>query len=880
MLFADSFTEFLPPLSLGAALAIILSISLAVLLLRRLLGPANAVSRRWSLWVLRGAILAVVAFVLLNPVRVDELPGPVERPEMFYLLDTSASMQMGSPKSRWDESLETIAEAQRLAASSPALAKPFRFGQRLAAIERLPELNGAGTVGAAASPEQPPADSDGSPSGSPSAHPAALGPTDADTRLLSALRQISSRFGRVPPLGIVVFSDGRAHDDVGVEQLAAEFARLKTPIHVVPVGDVSKGGDVAVAAVVAPQRARKFTEVEVQVFLRSFGFDGKRSEVQLLEIGDRQRADRQLASLPITLQSGFQSVSLSFRTDLNTRRLRVVIPPLPNEISDRNNQVDTEMAIDRTKIRVLYVEGSSQPLTQMLVNQRVQIRGPFTDFKQALVEDEDIECVVLLRPNGLGRLMRVGEQGQIDGVHGFPTTVAELAAFDAIILSNVSAEGFTDQQLAWIEPWIGQRGAGLCMIGGENSFASGGWGQTQIGPILPVELLPGGFDWTPGESLRLSPLLPPTVHPIWSLLADAKQNRQIVNSIPAVGALNRWAGTRPNLTTVLATAVLSGGAARGESAATFGGFSGLVQGLVAQSPPPDPPPQGKSEEDPPQSAGAVPAVVVGRYGRGRTAALAFPITAPFADDLVQRWGQGDNRYYAKFCRNLVYWLTENSAIGRRRLVASADKRFYRPGETIAISAATYDESASPTKNYRVVAMVEPHAAPGEAEPETSPLRWPSGMPRTSGEEEPFIVWGEEFELPLGGANAMNHAVQLPLSEVLSSGMSSQSLRVELTAYEDLTQIDSTSLDIQLLHDPFEQQNPFPNHELLTRLAAGSGGKVLRSAEDLAALLRDVPADVGPPIIRRVPLWSNVWVLGLLLSLLTIEWCWRRALGLA
>src|SRR5215469_3587686 len=125
MLFADSFTEFLPPISFGSALAVIAAAALAVLLLRKLLGPANAVSRRWSLWVLRGAILAIVALVLLNPVRVDELPGPVERPEMFYLLDTSASMQMGSPKSRWDESLETISEAQRLAASSPAIAKPF-----------------------------------------------------------------------------------------------------------------------------------------------------------------------------------------------------------------------------------------------------------------------------------------------------------------------------------------------------------------------------------------------------------------------------------------------------------------------------------------------------------------------------------------------------------------------------------------------------------------------------------------------------------------------------------------------------------------------------------------------------------------------------------
>ncbi|HEV3338758.1 MAG TPA: hypothetical protein VG125_00330 [Pirellulales bacterium] len=873
MLSADSFTEFLPPLSPGAALSVIAAAALAVVLLRKLLGPANAVSRRWSLWVLRGAILAIVAAVLLNPVRVDELPGPVERPEMFYLLDTSASMQMGSPKSRWDESLETISEAHQLAASSPAVAKPFRFGQRLAAIERLPGSDASAPLGASGSAEQP-AGKNSSSATTSTPRPQALAPTDADTRLLAALRQISSRFGRVPPLGLVVFSDGRAHDDVGIEQLAAEFARLKTPIHVVPVGDVSKGGDVAVAAVVAPQRARKFTEVEVQVFLRSFGFDGKRTEVQLLEVGDRQRADRQLASLPITLQSGFQSVSLSFRTDLSTRKLRVVIPPLANEISDRNNQVDTEMAIDRTKIRVLYVEGSSQPLTQTLVNNRPQMRGPFTDFKQALVEDEDIECVVLLRPNGLGRLMRVAEQGQIDGVHGFPTTVAELAAFDAVVLSNVSADSFTDQQIDWIEPWIGQRGGGLCMIGGENGFASGGWDDTRIGPMLPVELMAGGLDWTPGESLRLSPQLPPTVHPIWSLLADAKQNRQIVSSIPPVSGFNRWSGARTNLTTVLATAALSAApAARPNSATTFRGVSRLVQGLVAQSPQ-------ERREEPPQSAGAVPAMVVGRYGRGRTAALAFPITPPYADDLAQRWGQGDNRYYAKLCRNLVYWLTENSAIGRRRLVAAADKRFYRPGETIAIAAATYDESASPTKNYRVVAMVEPHAAPGEAEPETSPLRWPSGMPRTSGEEEPFIVWGEEFELPLGGASAMNHAVQLPLSEVLSSGTSSQSLRVELTAYEDLTQIDSTSLDIQILHDPFEQQNPFPNHELLARLAAGSGGKVLHSAEDLAALLRDVPADVGPPVVRKVPLWSNVWVLGLLLGLLTIEWCWRRAIGLA
>ncbi|HUY34327.1 MAG TPA: glutamine amidotransferase [Pirellulales bacterium] len=843
MLLADWSTQFLPRLSPQAALGLLVGVPVAVLLLARLLGPANTVSRKWGLWALRGTILSIVVVVLANPVRIDESPGSFERPEMFYLLDTSASMRMGSPVSRWEESLRLIERARELATASPAVPKAFRFGQRLAAIRELPELGlapeGPNTAKSGDGDRSRTRKSSGLPDFLSDRPGQPLEPSDGDTRLLAALRQISSRFGRVPPLGIVVFSDGRAHDEAGLELLAAEFARLKTPIHVVPVGDVTKGGDVAVAAVVAPPRARKFTEVEVQVFLRSFGYDGKRCEVHLLEVGTGDRADRELAPpLPITLQSGFQSVSLSFRTETATRKLRIAIPPLPNEISDLNNQIETEMAIDRTKLRVLYVEGSSQPFTVTVAGySRNQIRGPFSDFKQALIDDEDIECVVLARQGGLGRLLRMADQGLFDGVHGFPSTVAELAAFDAIVLSNVAAAAFTDEQLAWIEPWIGQRGGGLCMIGGENAFASGGWGETPVAAMLPVELLPAGLDWSPGETVRLAPELPPTPHAIWSLVADAKQNRRIAGSIPAVAGINRWAGARPNFTTVLATAATA-------------------------------------------SAGSLPAIVAGRYGRGRTAALAFPITSPYADELVRRWGQGDNRYYAKLCRNLVYWLTENSAIGRRRLVASADKRFYRPGETISIAAPTYDESAQPTSNYRVVAMIEPRAAPGDAEPETSPLRWPSGMPRTSGEEGPFIVWGEEFDLPLGGAAAPVHAIQLPLAEVLSSGTSSQSLRVELTAYEDLTQIDSTSLDIQVLHDPFERQNPFPNHELLARLAAGSGGKVIRSAEELAAVLADVPLDVGSPIVKRVPLWSNAWVLALLLGLLTVEWCWRRALGLA
>lgn len=875
MLFADSSIQFLLPFSAGTVCGLLAAVLVGGLALSWLLGPSNPVARQRSLLGLRAVILLLIVLVIFNPVNVQELPGPVQRPEIFYLIDTSASMQMGNPHSRWDQSLGLIAAAGERTSLSAAVVKPFRFGQRLSAIDQ-PDQVGIGKGAAATSPntatKAPTAGAPTTPATTPQRRPVA--PNDGDTRLQAALKQISSRFGRVPPQGIVVFSDGSVHDETGLEQVAAEFAKLKVPIHVAPIGDTGKGGDVAIAAVVAPPRVRKYTEVEVQVFIRSFGYDGQRGEVRLLDIGEGERSGRKLAAIPVTLQSGFQSVSLSFRTDLSTRKLRVEIPGLTNEVSDKNNRLDTEMAIDRTKIRVLYVEGSSEPVSTVRIGDRSQIRGPFTDLKQALTDDEDIECVVLSVPGGTGNLTRIAEYAT-EGGRGFPTTVAELSAFDTIVLSDVGAEVFTESQLKWIDEWIRLRGGGLCMVGGEHSFASGGWDQTPLAAMLPVDMLPGGNDWVPGENVHIVPELPASPHPLWNLVSDDKVNRQIVSALPDFVGVNRWAGARPNLATVLATTSVAGAPVAVNEAVPAQGILSTFLSRNAQPAKPAKPAANASGIE------SLPAMVAGRYGRGRTLAMAFPITSPFADEFVQKWGSGDNRYYAKFCRNLVYWLTENSAIGRRRLVATADKRFYRPGETISVQAATYDESAAPTRNYRVTAMVEPKTVPGaEIDSDSSPLKWPSSLNRESGETDPYIVWGEEFELPRGGQDQPLHAIQLALAEALSSGASSQSLRVELTAYEEQTQVDSTSLEIQILHDPYEQQNPFPNHELLKRVADASGGKVLRTPEELSQVLSNVPLNVGPPIVKRSPMWSNWWLLGLIIGLLTLEWSWRRKLGLA
>jgi hypothetical protein len=215
-------------------------------------------------------------------------------------------------------------------------------------------------------------------------------------------------------------------------------------------------------------------------------------------------------------------------------------------------------------------------------------------------------------------------------------------------------------------------------------------------------------------------------------------------------------------------------------------------------------------------------------------------------------------------------------------VVTADKRFYRPGETIALRATAFDEFANQTSAYKISCLIEPQGAPGDVDSDNSPLIWPADKPRESGETGPMIVWGEEFDLPRIDTSdgKAGFALDIPIADALTVGSARQSLRIELTALDEFTQVDSTSADIQILHDPFEQQNPSPNHELLASIARRSGGRVIHTPAELAEVMTEVPIQTGAPVISHTPLWSTWWLWITLLGLLTVEWMYRRTLGLA
>lgn len=806
--------QWATPYSAALIVALALAALAAYALLRRASGRPIAPARRTALTAIRLFTLAAVALILLNPVRVDETPGAVERPKVFYLVDASRSMALGKGTTRWDQVVRAVRDSARDAGTA-AQVSVFRFGGALAAVDA--PLRGSSEPREAAGPARP------------------AEPTDSDTLLSGALESLSERFGQTPPRAVVVFSDGRARDPERADAVARAYGTMKVPVHAFPVGDADVGGDVAVVSMVAPTLVRKHSRVAAQVFVRSHGYEGKRSELKLVAVGPDGKPGPVLATAPVVLRDGLTPYTLAFESGDQDRRIEARIDPRPGEVSSSNNAFGADLAIDHTKIRVLYLEGATD---RFVVRGSggpgvggLEVRGAYSSLQDALMEDPDVECTAVM-PAGAGgdfsTLVRADERGR-----GLPETPSELFAYDAILLSNVPREALSEQHLAWVDEWIGRRGGGLCMVGGPNSFASGSWNETAVGKMLPLALQPAGRDWDDAAT-TLTPAPVASNHPIWHIASDDARNRALLKTLPGFLGFNRLGPAKAGAEVLARTAPIE-----------------------------------------------APGIAVQPYGRGRTMAMSTAVTRRYANDFTQSWGGKDARYSKKFWRNVVYWLTENSSIGRRRLLAETDKRLYRPGEPIVLRARTFDENAALTLDYRVAVSIEPKSA-ADASGDDSPLRRPPGAASPADAKGPFLAWGEEFDLSRVAAET-SYTASLPIVDAKSvaAGVAlTQGLRIELTAYENNTQVDSTALEVQVLDDPSEQQNPLPDHALLRRISDLSGGTTLRGSGDLSRLIARLPRAVGPPEVKSVPAWSRWPLLLTLLGLLTVEWVMRRRLGLA
>jgi Ca-activated chloride channel family protein len=77
---------------------------------------------------------------------------------------------------------------------------------------------------------------------------------------------------------------------------------------------------------------------------------------------------------------------------------------------------------------------------------------------------------------------------ELRGVVGLPRRSAELAQFDLLVLGDVPATDVSHSQMEAIEVYVRELGGGFLMLGGPDSFGAGGYYNTRIERLLPVQL--------------------------------------------------------------------------------------------------------------------------------------------------------------------------------------------------------------------------------------------------------------------------------------------------------------------------------------------------------------------------------------------------------
>ena len=262
------------------------------------------------------------------------------------------------------------------------------------------------------------------------------------TDLAAAIRLATAAFPETGQRRIVVVSDG--NENVG-DALGAVLAAapLGVSIDVAAVGS-ARGNDLAVQKLSLPNSLKKGQAFDVKIFVQS--------DVPQKAVIRLFRNDQFLDSQQIDIAAGKNLLSFPQQLDTPGFYSYDIQAEAERDMVPQNNR-----AVNFTYVRgdpsVLIV--SSNPaedsaLAEALVNSKLTVR--------------------------------------LADLSGFPSTLSEIQSYDAIFLSNIAAGDLGFDTMRLLESAVRDFGVGLVAIGGDQSFAAGGYRNTPLEAALPVDM--------------------------------------------------------------------------------------------------------------------------------------------------------------------------------------------------------------------------------------------------------------------------------------------------------------------------------------------------------------------------------------------------------
>lgn len=266
------------------------------------------------------------------------------------------------------------------------------------------------------------------------------------TDILTALKRAIALLPNDAHRRIVLLSDG-IHNAGGtrLEDYLPLLSASDVEITTIPLDTLKDA--VRVVQLQAPTEVRKGQRFEMRAIIET---DGSLRKVP----ATLYHQGALINTFEWTLPSGTHSLSLPMPTVLEERNHRYELKlDVTDEILE-NNQGYAVVKV-QGKPRILYVEADNAQATHL---------------KTVLQENGfDVEDTTPAE---------------------MPTDLIELQRSDVLILSNVSAEGLSSEQLQNIENYVQDIGHGFVAIGGEHAYGPGGYTDTALERVLPVEMTP------------------------------------------------------------------------------------------------------------------------------------------------------------------------------------------------------------------------------------------------------------------------------------------------------------------------------------------------------------------------------------------------------
>jgi len=393
-------------------------------------------------------------------------------------------------------------------------------------------------------------------------------PFDGEASAISgSLEALRERFRDLPVAGILLLTDGNATD---LETNPLD-AKTLPPVYPVMLGSEEELPDVSLTRVQVSQTNFDAAPVTINAEIEARAVGERKLVIQVLS-EDGKEVERRTVKPE-------QGKTLAERFLIKPDKVGVVFYTVKVglEGEEKAGTPDAPKSAEATlanNSRLAMVDRGGGPYRVLYVCGRPNWEFKF--LRRSIEEDDEVNLVGLVRIakkepkftflgragertnplfRGFGNkgdeqledydqpvLMRVtDEQGELAG--GFPKSAEELYRYHAVVLDDIESAFFSQDQLSLLQKFVGQRGGGLLMLGGNASFAEGNWQWTTVGEMLPVYLDRGGP--AAAEDVRLKLTREGWLQPWVRVRSTETEEETRLAEMPAFKALNAINSIKP-----------------------------------------------------------------------------------------------------------------------------------------------------------------------------------------------------------------------------------------------------------------------------------------------------------------------------------------------